>query len=208
MTNHLELNLEEFGKLLVDQLAGRVFIEDERIQLLYKHYLLFSRWNRVMNLSSIREARKIVQKHYCESLFLGAHLPQGNFSVLDVGSGAGFPGIPVGILRPELEITLAESRKKKAAFLKEASRGLPNVKVYSGRAEELNQKHEWVISRAVGWPHLKKLVVRLASGIAILASKKTLEEIFKGNKISWFEPIYLPWASESVLVMGRVPRET
>mgnify|MGYP001283808797 CR=1 FL=1 len=208
MTIQMELALDEFRRLLLANLGDRILIESERIRLLHQHYLLFSRWNRVMNLSSIREARMIVQKHYCESLFLGAHLPEGAFSVLDVGSGAGFPGIPVGILRPELEITLAESRKRKAAFLKEASRGLPNIKVYSGRAEELGQKYEWVIARAVRWSCIKELALRLGSGVAVLTGKKTLGEIINSREISWGEPVELPWASESVLVMGRVPRET
>jgi 16S rRNA G527 N7-methylase RsmG len=63
--------------------------------LLEKHFLLLQHWNRTLNLTSLKNPEEIVERHYAESLFLGAHLPAGNLSIVDVGSGAGFPGIPV-----------------------------------------------------------------------------------------------------------------
>src|ERR1700682_5683540 len=109
------------------------------------------RWNKTINLTRIERVEEAVDRHYAESLFLGSNLPPGRLSIADVGSGAGFPGVPIAILRPELSVFLIESHQRKAVFLKEATRGLPNVSVSSKRAEDLRQTFDWVVSRAVSW---------------------------------------------------------
>ena len=96
-------------------------------------------------------------RHYCESLFVAIHLPEEPVSVLDVGPGAGFPGIPMAILRPDCRFTLAESHQRKAVFLREATRHLSNVRVAARRAEEAAGAFDWVVSRAVKWPDVSRV---------------------------------------------------
>jgi 16S rRNA (guanine527-N7)-methyltransferase len=101
---------------------------------------LLLRWNAQMNLTAIREPREIVRRHFGESLLAAQHLGDPlPGTLLDLGSGAGFPGIPIALYRPSIAVTLAESQNKKATFLREVIRtlGLPNVEVWAGRAESL-----------------------------------------------------------------------
>lgn len=97
------------------------------------------RWNRAHSLTGIRTDRDIVVKHFLDSLLFLNMLPQDVCSVADVGSGAGFPGIPIKIMRPDLTVYLVEPTKKKAVFLRHICHllGLQNVEVLDRRAEEL-----------------------------------------------------------------------
>ena len=88
---------------------------------------LLLRWNARTNLTAIREPEEIVRRHFGESLFAGSHLAPllpAAATLLDFGSGAGFPGLPIQFLLPQLRVTLAESQGKKASFLREAVRTL------------------------------------------------------------------------------------
>src|SRR6185436_15931259 len=115
--------------------SGFPGLSEAQLDALCDHYRLLLAWNERLNLTRVTSAREAARIHYVESLFLGAQLPPGNLRVVDVGSGAGFPGIPVGILRPECRVDLVESHQRKAVFLREAIRGLPNVHVLAQRAE-------------------------------------------------------------------------
>jgi 16S rRNA (guanine527-N7)-methyltransferase len=102
---------------------------------------LLLKWNARTNLTSIRAPEEMVRRHFGESLFAGMHLgtrlPPGA-TVLDFGSGAGFPGLPIQLLRPELRVTLAESQGKKSSFLREAVRTLGlATEVWAGRVEAM-----------------------------------------------------------------------
>ena len=101
-----------FAELLLERLGSWVPLAPEQVRVLERHYELMVRWNKVLNLTAVREVAEIVERHYCESLFLGSHLPAGALRIADVGSGAGFPGIPVAILRPECPVTLIESHQR------------------------------------------------------------------------------------------------
>ena len=89
-----------FAELLLERLDGVAVLSQDQVRRLEAHYELLLRWNKVINLTSVHKPAEAVERHYCESLFLGAHLPPGAFSIADIGSGAGFPGIPVAVLRP------------------------------------------------------------------------------------------------------------
>ena len=91
---------------------------------------LLEKWNRVHNLTAVRETERMVVLHLLDSLSLLPHLGEAK-SLLDVGTGAGFPGVPVAIARPELSVTLLDSSHKKATFLEQvrAELGLANVRV-------------------------------------------------------------------------------
>ncbi len=99
---------------------------------------LLLKWNARTNLTAIRDPEEIVRRHFGESLFAAQHLGSPD-TLLDLGSGAGFPGLPIALLHPNLPVTLAESQNKKATFLREVIRtlNLPNVEVWAARAESL-----------------------------------------------------------------------
>ncbi len=115
---------------------------------------LLVKWNARTNLTAIRDPEEIVLRHFGESLFAARNLPPCS-TLLDLGSGAGFPGLPIQLVRPELRVTLAESQNKKAAFLREVVRtlGLP-TEVWAARAETMpkTRRFDVVTLRAVDDP--------------------------------------------------------
>jgi 16S rRNA (guanine527-N7)-methyltransferase len=173
---------------------------ERQISLLWAHYGLMMRWNRVLNLTAIRDLTEVVTRHYCESLFLGAQLPPEPVSVLDVGSGAGFPGIPIAVLRPDCLVTLAESHQRKAVFLREATRDYLNARVAARRAEEIAEDFDWIVSRAVRWNDV--LEVRGAHVGLLLGAEDAAEAERKARGYRWEAPIDLPGGKRRVLVVG------
>ena len=114
---------------------------------------LLLKWNARTNLTAIREPEEIVRRHFGESLFAARHIPVETKTLLDFGSGAGFPGLPIAVLRPKIQVTLAESQNKKSTFLREAVRtlGLQNVEIWPSRVESIppNRLFNVVALRAV-----------------------------------------------------------
>src|SRR6266404_5670909 len=112
---------------------------------------LLLKWNSRTNLTAIRDPEEIVRRHFGESLFAAQHLGNPN-TLLDLGSGAGFPGLPIALLHPEIHVTLAESQNKKATFLREVVRtlNLP-IEIWPARAESLPSTRQFhtVTLRAV-----------------------------------------------------------
>ncbi len=119
--------------------------------LLLRYLSLMQKWNRVFNLTAIRDPESMVTHHLLDSLAVLPHLPL-HASVADVGSGAGLPGLPLAIARPQDSVLLVEAVGKKASFLDQAriELGLSKVSVHCGRAEELAPMpgYQVVISRA------------------------------------------------------------
>jgi 16S rRNA (guanine527-N7)-methyltransferase len=98
---------------------------------------LLLKWNARTNLTAIRDPEEIVRRHFGESLFAGQHLGACD-TLLDFGSGAGFPGLPIAILRPDIQVTLAESQNKKSTFLREVVRSLGmNTEICPMRVEAM-----------------------------------------------------------------------
>jgi 16S rRNA (guanine(527)-N(7))-methyltransferase RsmG len=134
------------------------------------HYELLCKWNRVLNLTRIEKLEDAVQRHYCESMFLAECLEPG--TIADIGSGAGFPGLVVALARPDCAVTLIEAHQRKAVFLREASRALPNVRVLAKRAEDVTEAFDCAISRAVSYSDLGKSIARLAPRVALLTGSE------------------------------------
>ena len=116
---------------------------------------LLLRWNEKVNLTAIRDPLEVLYRHFCESMYGAVVMPLEQCRLADVGSGGGFPGLPMKIIRPELELVLIESNIKKATFLTEVVRelGLASVRVLVRRFEELTEEVaplDIVCSRAVG----------------------------------------------------------
>ncbi|CAD86387.1 MULTISPECIES: 16S rRNA (guanine(527)-N(7))-methyltransferase RsmG [Nitrosomonas] len=117
---------------------------------LLRYIELIAKWNSTHNLTSVRNPESMITRHMLDSLVILPHV--SGPGIVDVGSGAGFPGIPVALARPEWQVTLVESNQKKAAFLLQAvlELGLPNISVKQGRVEKikLENKVDTVVSRA------------------------------------------------------------
>jgi 16S rRNA (guanine527-N7)-methyltransferase len=113
---------------------------------------LLLKWNTRTNLTAIREPEEIVRRHFGESLFAAQHLDPAATTLLDFGSGAGFPGLPIALVHPEIQVTLAESQNKKATFLREVVRtlGLP-TEIWAARVETMPESRRFhtVTLRAV-----------------------------------------------------------
>jgi 16S rRNA (guanine527-N7)-methyltransferase len=188
-----------FADLLRERLAGIVDLSSGQVEALEAHYQLLLRWNCILNLTSIKRMEEAVERHYCESLFLGTHLPQGNLRIADIGSGAGFPGYPVAVLRPDCSITLIEAHQRKAVFLREASRDLPNVRVLASRTEDVKEQFDWAISRAVSYQDLASFLKNLAPNADLLTGG---EAPLNGIGFVWEPAIPVPWGRQRFLRMG------
>src|SRR6202161_3787210 len=99
--------------------AGPSPLSDEQLQLFISYLSLITRWNTRINLTAIRDQEGILSRHFVESIACARALPADIATLLDFGSGAGLPGIPIAICCPAIAVTLAESQGKKAAFLRE-----------------------------------------------------------------------------------------
>ena len=151
---------------------------------LERHYELLVRWNRVLNLTAIRNVEEAVIRHYCECLFFASLMPQSG-RILDFGSGAGFPGIPISVLRPECHLTLAESHQRKAVFLREATRGMANVEVVAQRVEDLTGSWDLLVSRAVDPAEVLRQLPRLAPEAAMLVGGGVARGAKRAVRLPW-----------------------
>jgi 16S rRNA (guanine527-N7)-methyltransferase len=154
------------------------------------------KWNRTINLTAIRKLDEIVERHYAECVFAASLLGSG-VSVVDVGSGAGFPGIPIAIVVPGASVTLVESHQRKAAFLREATREMRNVRVVSRRAEEVEGGFDWLVSRAVSGEDLTP-VLGLGRSIMLLTGA---EEAPAVAGVEW-ESAPMPWGKRRFVRVG------
>lgn len=176
----------------------------------FAQYLsLLVRWNARVNLSSIRDEDGIIARHFVESIACARALPAEISTLLDYGSGAGLPGIPIALCRREISVTLAESQNKKAAFLREAARTLPlNATVYAGRAELLSQSFDCVTLRAVDrMAEAVKNAARLVTPRGWLALMTTRGDIAAlrsaaGAHFNWSESVRLPGSEDRLLALG------
>ena len=187
-----------FAELLRERLGSVIELPPLQIHQLEKHFDLLNRWNRVLNLTSLKKPEEIVERHYCECLFLATYLPHGSLRIGDIGSGAGFPGIPLAIAKPDYAVTLIESNQRKSVFLREAARELANVSVIPARAEEITETFDWVTSRAVRFSEIEKTVAKLTPNVAILGGA----EAPSGNCFTWNSPVTLPWGNQRKLWVG------
>ena len=174
------------------EMAPIMPIGSGELQALEDHYRLILKWNPKMNLTTVTKVEEAAIRHYCESLFLAVQVRDG--SVVDVGSGPGFPGIPLAVVSPACGVALVESHQRKAVFLREAVRDLPNARVISERAESLTGRYDWLVSRAVDPGSLMKL--RIAGRYALLLGADDALQL--GSE----QIVPLPWGDRRVLAIG------
>lgn len=131
-------------------LKARLDIDAYTQVRLLDYLALLHKWNKVHNLTAVRELQAMVTLHLLDSLSILPHLRRGR--LLDVGSGAGLPGIPLALARPDLHVTVIDASHKKASFMRQAKGklGIPNLEVICGRVEQLRtvQPFDMIVSRA------------------------------------------------------------
>ena len=190
--------------------GGREELSLEQLQQLSDYLDLLLRWNAKTNLTSVREPEAIVTRHFGESLFLARRVSGEEMrTAIDLGSGAGFPGIPLKIYSPHLTVTLIESQNKKATFLKEVIRKitLTDINVFSGRAEDSGVTADLVTLRAVEKFDLAlTIAIRLlkpGGRLALLVGagqSNAAGRILVGFEISTMP---VPESSERILLLAR-----
>jgi 16S rRNA (guanine527-N7)-methyltransferase len=130
-----------------------VSLDEDACARFVAYWRLLERWNARINLTRITDEEEVIDKHFLDSLALVPHLAPGAVSLVDVGAGAGFPGIPCAIARPSLRVTLVEATQKKCAFLEAVKRELSlPLTVRAIRLEELvrgGERYDVVVSRAM-----------------------------------------------------------
>ncbi|GIK24780.1 MAG: ribosomal RNA small subunit methyltransferase G [Betaproteobacteria bacterium] len=177
---------------------------------------LLGKWNKVYNLTALRDEQQVVSHHLLDSLAVLPHLG-GAKRVADIGSGGGLPGIPLAIARPDLQVALVESNQKKSAFQQQAKieLGLANVSVHCERVEawQPEEKCDVVISRA--FSDLAEFVKLsghlLAEGGALLAMKgvhpyEEIAQLPAGWRVAEVTPLQVPGV-EGARHLVRVKRE-
>jgi len=176
-------------------------LPDDTQRRLLAYIALIEKWNRVYNLTAIREPEKMVSHHLLDSLAVAPHLHPKR--LLDVGSGAGLPGIPLALANPELHVTVLDSNHKKAAFLKQAviELALDKVEVCAERVEswQTQDRFDVIISRAFSdMGEFVRVTQHLLAPGGLFAAMKGLhpyEEIDKlppGFKVTQVLPLAVP----------------
>jgi 16S rRNA (guanine527-N7)-methyltransferase len=199
---------------IVHLLQPFIQLDETRLRAISIYIDLLLKWNARINLTAIREPNEIVQRHFGESLFaakylLDQHLPQ---AAIDLGSGAGFPGVPFAMLAPEVGVTLIESQQKKATFLKELiyALGLKNVKVFSDRAENYPDTADLVMLRAVEkFGQALRVAVRLAKPggrVGLMIGSGQIDSATRVAKdVNWSIGVSIPCSSSRTLLVGTRP---
>lgn len=184
---------------------------DDQVVQIQQYIGLLLAWNEKINLTAIRDPLEILYRHFCESMFAGISVPIEHGRLADVGSGGGFPGLPLKIFRPGLQVFLVESNLKKATFLAEVIRelGLKNAQVIVRRYDELGEEVaplDYVCARALGeypkflgWAHSDRLA---AKQVVLWIGANDLPEIKKVLTWDWQEPIAVPNSLRRLLLVG------
>jgi 16S rRNA (guanine527-N7)-methyltransferase len=200
-----------------------ISLDTRQIEQVSKYAALLLRWNRAINLTAIRNPGEILVRHFAESMYVTT-FAELRGRLLDVGSGAGFPGLALKIARPDLNVVLLEPVAKKRAFLKEVARecGLKQVEVRGDRVEDFCPRHasefEFATVRAVGdfSGVLRATAQCLASSGRIYlwltkseAARLDAQEPAFNQLFAWSQPIPVPLSRDREIWSGsRASRAT
>lgn len=213
-TNATPLSADAITKALRE---FKIDATPEQITSIQRYMALLLAWNEKINLTAIRDPLEMLYRHFCESMYAAVGVPVQAGRLADVGSGGGFPGLPLKIIRPELQVFLIESNVKKATFLAEVVRELElaDVRVLVSRYEELGEEItplDSVCSRALG--EFGKFLkwagsAQVAAGQVILwAGGRDADEIRKNEGWSWREPVAIPHSLQRFLLIGSLVQKS
>jgi 16S rRNA (guanine527-N7)-methyltransferase len=189
----------------------KLALNEAQVEQIQQYTKILGTWNDKVNLTAIRDPLEILYRHFCESMFGSTLLPVENCRLADVGSGGGFPGIPLKIIRPDLQVFLVESNVKKATFLAEVIRelGLTDTRVLVSRFEELGEEVaplDVVCSRALGdfanflaWAALPQVAANQA---LLWLGGRDLDEVRAQPSWNWSEPVSVPKSLQRFLLLG------
>src|SRR5713226_4074265 len=184
---------------------------DDQVLQIQQYIKILLMWNERVNLTAIRDPLEILYRHFCESMYAAVAVPVEEGRLADVGSGGGFPGLPLKIIRPGLQVFLVESNIKKATFLAEVIRelGLSGAQVLARRYEELGEEMaplDYVCSRALGefpgfleWASSEQMATKQ---VILWIGARALPEIQKIGNWDWQEPINVPHSLRRLLLVG------
>jgi len=184
---------------------------DEQVRQIQRYMEILLLWNEKINLTAIRDPLDILYRHFCESMYAAEAIPLKGGRLADVGSGGGFPGLPLKIIRPDLQVFLVESNIKKVTFLAEVIRelGLKGAQVLARRYEELGEEVaplDYVCSRALGdfpafleWARSEQIA---SKQVILWIGARDLPEIQNIRTWDWREPIQVPHSLRRLLLVG------
>jgi 16S rRNA (guanine527-N7)-methyltransferase len=189
----------------------QILVNDSQVLQIQKYTNILLAWNEKINLTAIRDPLEVLSRHFCECMYAATVVPLKEGRLADVGSGGGFPGLPLKIIRPDLQVALIESNVKKATFLAEVIRdlGLADARVLVSRYEELGEEVaplDFVCSRALGdfapfleWANSENVA---AKQVILWIGARDLPEIRKIGTWKWHEPIPVPNSLKRLLLVG------
>ena len=187
-------------------------LSGEQVLKIQQYIRILLLWNEKLNLTAIRDPLEILYRHFCESMSAAVAVPVENGRLADVGSGGGFPGLPLKIIRPNLQVFLIEANLKKATFLAEITRelGLTDARVLVRRYEELGEELaplDFVCSRALGefgpflaWAGSEHVAAKEA---ILWVGARDIEEIQRIPGWDWRDPISVPHSLRRMLLVGK-----
>lgn len=197
---------------LLAPFLGAKSLADSQLDGIKAHVDLLLKWNAKLNLTAVRDPQEIITRHFGESLFAAAQLfpvAGSHESVIDVGSGPGFPGLPLKLWSPGIELTLIESNQRKATFLREVIRALKlnSASVVAQRAASVSLRANLVTLRAVErFEHILPVafgLIKPEGRIALLigdAQADLARSVLAG--IDWGQSIRIPLSRNRRLVVG------
>ena len=186
-------------------------VSERQVLQIQQYIKILLAWNERLNLTAIRDPHEVLYRHFCESMFAATAVPLENGRLADVGSGGGFPGLPLKIFRPDLRIFLIESNLKKATFLAEVIREveLTDTQVLVRRYEELGEEIaplDFICARALGefpsfleWARSEQLATKQ---VILWIGARDLPELQKIRTWQWREPIPVPNSLRRLLLVG------
>jgi len=189
----------------------KIPVFDDQVLQIQQYIKILLTWNEKVNLTAIRDPLEILYRHFCESMYAAEAIPLKNGRLADVGSGGGFPGLALKIMRPDLQVFLVESNIRKVTFLAEVIRelGLKGAQVLARRYEELGEEVaplDYVCTRALGefsafleWARSQQIA---AKQVILWIGGRDLEEIQKIRTWDWSEPIEVPHSLRRLLLVG------
>ena len=201
------MRVEDFRALVATRLLGLWEVDDDALVKLARHHELFDRWNCRLDQTAVRDTGEAVERHYCEGILAAAfiarvYVPRGTKLIADIGSGAGFPGAVIAAILPKVTVHLVESNLDKALFLRDSTRGWPNVKVRSSRAHNLPDHFDLLTARGMANREILSLMPKLGSKVLLMTLKAEAEILQSEANFTVGETEPIPWAPTRVLISG------